>query len=563
VAQYAAVQLFVARAQASQPSFALTEANAGAVAEICRRLDGLPLAIELAAARVKLLPPHALVARLNDRFALLTGGARDQPSRQQTLRATIDWSYNLLSPVEQRLFRRLAVFVGGWTLEAAAAVCDTEGDLGVDVLDGMQTLIDRSLVRQQEGADGEVRFRRLETIREYASGQLEASGEAEALQLRHAEYFLALAEEAEPHMYGSEQRAWLRRMEVEQDNLRAALAWSLGAHGNAELGLRLAGAHTNFWNTGGYYSEGRTLLEKALERNRGIDPLPAAPVRAKALVGAGGIRAFLSDHAGAISLLEEGLALYRELSDSHGAALALALIGRMARAQGDYARAETLEEESLTLFQQTETGWGIALALMSLGDVALDQGDMAQATTRFQAALAVSRDEGDKYSCAWSLINLGRIALMEGNLAHARSTFAEALALFRDLGSRDGIAQAQLEASHTEYAQGDVALAAEHFADSLARSWEIGNMRDVAYSIAGLAAVAGAQQLPNRAVRLLGAAEALREAVGIPLPPAYRAAHERDVAAARAQLDEAAFAAAWAAGRALPLEQAIDEALDR
>ena len=579
LAQYAAVQLFVARAQAALPSFTLTDTNASVVAEICRRLDGLPLAIELAAARIKLFAPAALLARLRDRFALLTGGARDLPARQQTLRTTIDWSYDLLSPVEQRLFRCLAVFVGGWTLDAAAAVCEdeetrrqradrSEGLLvsrssGLRVyLDGLQTLVDQSLVRREDGPGGEPRFRRLETIREYALELLELSEEEQTLRRRHAQYFLALVEQAALELEGADQANWLDRLERERDNLRAVLAWSLSAQGDVEVGLRLS-MTLGRWTLGFMLMfESYEWLERALPRMWGSDPPPPA-LRARVLYALGAMLVVLpTNPARAMTLLEESLALFQVLGDRAGMAGALDALGRAARNQGDYPRAQMLGEQSLALFQAEEDVWGIAIALMSLGDVALDQGDTTQATRRFEEALAMCHDAGSRLAGGWALINLGRIAYVQGNHARALTVFAETLALFREARNRVGVAQTLIELGRVARAQGADARAAAHFAESLVllREWRI-DQREIAYGLEGLAGAAVRGQ-PRRSARLFGAAAALRESAGIPLPPVQRADYERDVGAARAQVDESSFAAAWSAGRALTLEQAIAEALE-
>jgi predicted ATPase/DNA-binding CsgD family transcriptional regulator len=567
LAEYAAVQLFLARAKAVKADFVVTNDSAPAVAAICQRLDGLPLALELAAARIKLLPPQALLARLDQRLKLLTGGARDAPARQQTMRAAIDWSYHLLDAGEQTLFARLGVFVGGCTLAAAEAVCNADDDLPIDVLDGLAALLDKSLLKQTEGAAPrgypEPHFAMLETIREYALEQLQRSSESAMLRRRHAEYFLTLVEAAKSHLRGPDQLTWLTRLERDYDNLRTALAWSLSAHGQVEVGLRL-GVALGEWVLvfGGHLSEARGWLEQVVQRIQSTNT-PLAALRARALLALGSImeRGMQDDPARTIALLEESLTLFREMNNHAGMAEALLDLGRLARNQGDYQRAQMLEEECLTLFHEEEIAWGIAVALASLGDVALDQGNSARAAVHFQEALAISRAEGDRFYSGWTLLNLGRIAHAQGDFARATTCFDETLALFRELGSQEGVAQTLLELGRVAREQGDTTRMAEHFAESLALFQETKNLRDIAYCLEGLAGIAGASGRPERAARLLGAAEALRKSVGIPLPPVNHADYERDVAAVRAQLDEATFAAAWAAGGALSLEQAIAEAL--
>ena len=336
--EYAAVRLFVERASAVRPDFSLAEDNAPAVVEICERLDGLPLAIELAAARIKLLPPQALLDRLGNRLKLLTGGARNLPERQRTLRSAIEWSYELLDEGEKMLFGRLGVFSGGATLEAIEAVCDARGDLPADVLDGVSSLLDKSLLRQEEGAGGEPRFVMLETIHEFAQEKLEESGEAEAMKRAHAEYFLALAEEAEPMLWGPEDAAWLDRLEQEHDNMRAALSWAI-EHEEAELALRLGGALRWFWYMEGYYGEGRRWLEAALGKDGGA----AAEARARALEGVGWLASSQGDLDRAQAAAEEGLKLSTEagLGDVVAADLQNVL-GEAARQRGDYEWAEEL-----------------------------------------------------------------------------------------------------------------------------------------------------------------------------------------------------------------------------
>ncbi|HEU5099031.1 MAG TPA: LuxR C-terminal-related transcriptional regulator, partial [Roseiflexaceae bacterium] len=439
------------------------------------------------------------------------------------------------------------------------------GDLSMGVLDGLAALVDKSLLKQQAGValrgETEPRFTMLETIREYALERLEQSGEADTIRHRHAECFLALAETAEPQYYGPHRRVWVHRIAVEYDNLRAAQ--TAIAQKETEIGVRLPVALHSFWETYEYFdSELRGWLEAALERARGMGQ-PLAALRARALCALG----HLEEHAHAehgIALLEESLALLQELGDRAGMARTLLYLGRVARNHGDYQRAERLDQESLALFMEQENAWGIAMALLSLGDVALDQGDTEQAETRTQDGLAVDRDAGGTVLSGWALINLGRIAYAQREMARALAYFEEALAFFRQVGSLPnvgGVAQTLLELGRVALTQGDDTRAAECFAESLGLHRELENLRDTAYCVEGLAGVAGAWRQASRAARLFGAAEALREVAGIPLPPVLRADYERDIATVHAQLDEASFAAAWAAGRALPLEQAIAEAL--
>jgi predicted ATPase/class 3 adenylate cyclase len=407
IAHSEAVQLFVERAQAARPDFALTVPHAPVVAEIVRRLDGLPLAIELAAARVRLLPPAALLKRLESRLSVLTGGPRDAPVRQRTLRDEIAWSYGLLSNDEQALFRRLAAFVGGCTLAAAEAVAGRDGDL--DVFAGLGSLVDSSLVRQDEH-DGEPRFTMLETIREYGLERLTESGEEPAVRKSLAAYFLALAQAAEPELTGPTQFTWLAQLETEHSNLRAVLEWTL--EHDAETALRLAGALGRFWRYRAYFTEGRSWLERALAEG----PAGMTQDRAKALHGAGVLARQQSDYRQAAVLLDEALAHYRELGDEHGVADALDGLGNVALGQGDLERAEKLFEEVLRLWRSQEDTNGIARALDDLGSVAQSRGELERAMALKEQSLGLYRKLQDEWNVARLLNNLGYTASEAGDL---------------------------------------------------------------------------------------------------------------------------------------------------
>ncbi|MGH2532672.1 MAG: ATP-binding protein [Thermomicrobiales bacterium] len=517
LARNESVHLFVERAQAARLDFALTAENASAVAAICRRLDGLPLAIELAAARIAVLPPAALAARLEHCLPLLTGGGSDQPARLQTMGNAIAWSYDLLTPDEQRLFRQLAVFVGGFTLEAAEAVSrgQESGELPPPTLDGIASLVDKSLLLRGEGAEGEARFLMLETIREYGLERLEASGEAGTIRRRHAAYYLGLAEQAEPALKGPAQAIWRLRLQVEQANLRAALTWALEA-GEAETSLRLAGAMAWFWWTRGNPSEGRTWLEGALAGG-GVPP----GARAKALAGAGVLAWALGDHERATACGEQSLALWRALGDRPGMAVSLRLLALAPYASGDYEHATALWEECLALQRASGDTWGIANSLSNLGRMACFQGDDGQAAALLDEALTVAETTGDTYHAAAARFALGEVALLRGETERAAHLFQGSVATFRELG----------------------------------------DTRLVPECLRGLARVAAAGGRLEQAVRLAGAEAALRAAAGIPLTPApERQRYERDLAAWRAALGETSFATAWTPGWALPLHQTIAEA---
>jgi predicted ATPase/transcriptional regulator with XRE-family HTH domain len=534
--EYPAAALFVERARAARPDFALTAANAPAVAAICARLDGLPLAIELAAARVKLLPPAALLARLEHGLGMLAGGARDLAERQQAIRSTIAWSENLLATEERVLFRRLAIFAGGCTLEAAERVCVApEGvePLGIDLLDGLSTLVDQSLVQPRE-EDGEPRFGMLHVIREYALERLEEESastgrapEAEALRRAHAANVMALSEEAEPELTGPRAGMWLSRLEREHDNLRAALDWAR-ERGELETGLRLAAAVFRFWMVRGHLREGRVWVESllALEAEEATgEPATVGArvggVRARALRAAGVLALYQGDQAAAGVWLEQATALGRVVGDPLTVANALSSLGTTAMHQGDLERAGACLEESLALMRAVGERRDIAAVQINLGIVVYLRDDLERAETCFVEALALARPVGDRDLIATALANLASVALRLGNVAEGEALGREALALYRDLG----------------------------------------DPRRCAVGLEGLASSSGMAGQAEHAARLLGAAAALRAAVGAPLPANELADIEQAVAEARAALGEEAWAAAFAAGEALALEAAIAEAL--
>jgi predicted ATPase/class 3 adenylate cyclase/Tfp pilus assembly protein PilF len=592
--QYAAVALFIARALDVQPDFAVTNDNALAVAEICARLDGLPLAIELAARRIKLFAPEALLAQLSNRLALLTGGARDLPERQQTLRKTIDWSYALLSPDEQLLFRRLAVFMGGWTLAAAEAVCNVDGNLGLDVLDDLATLVDHSLLRKAVGLGNEPRFTMLETIREYALERLAASGEAEALRRRHAAYFLQLAEQAERELIGPQQMAWLRRLDQELDNLRTALEWSLES--NVQMGLQLASALMRYWEAHGPVHEGIGWLARLIRQPQAAARTVA---RAKTLTALGYLNAWQSEFAQAQLFAEEGLALYRELGDQRGVAFTLFTLGNTFCLQADYAaghallfeslalyktlgdksgmadvlqqlgfftdsqdyeRARAYLEESLALCRALSHSTGISSVLGDLGTLALRQGDFAAARHWFEESLEIEKSLSISGVAAHGLLHLGELALRQGDYEQARAYFEESLALWPESGQTLFGLWSLVNLGYVALRQGDAARAYTLFAETQQRFNETGSKIGVVYALEGLASLAVAQGWPARALRIFAWTDAMRTVIG-ERHPVEQADVDRDVAIIRAQLDEATFAAAWGEGRAMTLEQAIVDAL--
>jgi predicted ATPase len=567
--QYEAVRLFIERAQAVKADFALTNVNAPAVAEICYRLDGLPLAIELAAARAKLFPPQALLARLDSRLKLLTGGARDLPARQQTIRNTIDWSYNLLDEDEKRLFTRLGVFAGGCTLEAAEAMCGSWGDgpasptpisqLPTPTLDGLAALVDQSLIRQVEGVGGEPRFFMLETIREYALERLAEAGELGQAQERHLAYYLSLAERANSQR-GIVFERWYERLAAEPNNLRAARLWSRTAASGAEAELQLVGALWWFYVTMGYASEARAWLEAALERRSGVAPA----VQALALLGLGVLLSESGEYQQATKLYRESLALYQDIGDNAGVARLHEYLGYVAYLQGFYEQAQLNLELSLAYARSTGEMKGVIWDLLLLGDVFGDQGEERQATNCFQEALGHSQSLEDKEGQAWALVCLGRVAHRQGNDEQATALYHEGLALLHDLKYRYGIAQVLTDLGDVACALDKREEAMTRYQESLAGWQEIGAAYyayNVYKTLQGMAGAAGMQGQAKWAARLFGAVEHLREVSGTPIALIDRAGYEHLVDATRVQLDEATFAAAWAEGRAMSLDQAIAEAL--
>jgi predicted ATPase/DNA-binding CsgD family transcriptional regulator len=528
-----AVALFVRRAQAARPAFALTNANAAAVADICRRLDGLPLALELAAAWAKVLSPHALLARLTQRLALLTGGPRDAPTRLQTMRDAIAWSYDLLAPAHQTLFRRLAVFAGGFTLEAAEAVIDSEArrassvELGsdddelavrsstLDALDDLTTLVEESLLHAEEGPGGEPRFGMFETLREFALDQLEASGEADEIRRRHAAYFLSLAEQAEPEVMGANQAIWIARLEADLDNLRAALAWY--EREESVRGLRLAGALWLFWAVRGHLDEGSAWLNRLLSAAGAEAP---AAVRAQALFAWGTLAWSRGAYSEAGDLAERALDLATLSSDSLVIARARFLRGRVAAAQKDWNRAQTLLQDAAAGYRAAERPPGEGAALRELSRLANASGNHAAARRYAAASVARNRDCGYSWGLANALVDLAHAVATEGEVTEAISLYQESLDLF----------------------------------------WSLRDRWYLALPLAGLTRLAAQTGQPETTARLLGATESLRDLTAPPTWALLRSDLDTAETAARVALGDSRFATARAAGRALPLDAAIAEA---
>ncbi len=645
--QYEAVQLFIDRGVAAKPGFGVTNENAPAVAQICWRLDGIPLAIELAAARTRALTAEQIADRLDDRFGLLTGGSRTALPRQRTLQAAIDWSYDLLSEKERLLLRRLSVFAGGWTLEAAEAVCADPDDsqaepsaCGIEqyeVLDLLSQLVEKSMVATEE-ENGEMRYRLLETVRQYAGERLMESGEAERLRERHRDFFVAVAERAEPELEGPDQKSWLDRLETEHDNLRAALAWCKSAADGAEAGLRLAAALVWFWVGRGHWREARAHLADVLAHEGAGEPTAA---RVKALNAAGHLAVLQGDHSAAWglheealaisrehgyqegvssslrglgfvawrrgdlsttrALCEEALAISRECGSRLGIARSLSVLAMPAERHGDYARSRALREEALAIYREVGDKSRMAHCLASVGWVALSGGDRSVARAHFEESLTIRRELGDRAGVAACLGGLGMVARRDGDYSAARPLYEESLAISRELGNKTGIAGSLHELGWAAWDDGDYSAARAHFGESLAIRRELGNQhvlalslgalamvstaqghyaaaralygeslamwralgqeRDAAQCLARLAELCGTEDDAGRAARLLGAAEALREAIDPRLSPGERKGHDRSVAAVREALGDEAFEAAWAEGQDMTMDEAIAYAL--
>jgi predicted ATPase/serine/threonine protein kinase len=554
LSQYPAVALFVQRAVAAKPDFELNRENAPAVIEICARLDGLPLAIELAAARVKVLSPSSMLTRLASRLQLLTGGARDLPQRQQTLRAAMNWSYDLLNAAEQKLFRRLSVFVGGCTLEGVEAVCDTKRDLDLDLLDGMASLVDKSLMQQVEQTNGESRFVMLETIGEYAGEKLEASGEKALTKRAHAAYCLVLAEEEATEQSVAE---WVERLAFEHDNFRAGLEW-LTETGDAEWGLRLGAALFRFWETREYLAEGRDRLGKLLKLAGAAAPTKA---RVRALFAAGVLAAEQGDYAAADALVRESLDIARHLSDKQGVAVSLNALAVQARDRGDVAVAHSLSEENLVLWRELGDQKAVARSLSNLANVVKLQGDYVRARSLYAECLSIFRGLGDRTGVAWSLDYQGDVARDQGDSAAARTLYEQGLAIFRELGDRWGIAGTLADLGSLASEQRDSAKAHSLYRESLKIFQELEHKRGIARLLECFACSAAAQLQAERSLRLAGAAAALRKNIGAPLTPAEHAKLEAILDAARQALTNTASAKAWLEGWAMPVEKAIEEVL--
>ena len=624
-AQDESVRRFVDRAMAAWDQFTLAEHNAGVIAHICRRLDGMPLALELAAARARALSLDEIAARLDDSLALLTGGSRTVPPRQQTLRATLDWSWDPLSRPEQLLFARLSVFAGGWTLDAAEAICSGEAIERQHVLEILAHLVEQSVVLREERS-GETHYRFLEPIRQYAQAKLQEAADTQRLRQSHLAYFLNLAQAAEPYLTSAERQIWLARLAFELDNLRAALEWTQTT-GDQCSGLRLAAALIWFWRFNNLSIEGREWLERSLAPKP--DRLPVAVssherlYRAKALMGAGLLAWNFGDSDKARAELNESLSLFKALGNRQGVAQVLAILGgETADVQGEFAAARPLLEESvrilrvlvrneeaisgsrtddishlkgwsrdrwwlafalirlgevihhhdlaaarpisedgLALARSVGDPWLVAQALMILGSVRGKQGDLSGAQTAFEAALEVYRRLGIKHNIAWALGMLGDVTRYRQDHQHAADLYAEALSICQAVGQHAGTSWMLYSLGGMALQQGNCMRALQLFGESLRLRTEMQHIEGIAEVLEGFAGVAAVSQQPARAARLFGAAEMVRRSMHDTIRAFYRAPRNPYLSVARSQLDDATFRAAWSEGQRLTSQQVIDYAL--
>ena len=551
-----AVQLFVHRATAVRPNFALNAENSAAIREICRRLDGLPLAIELAAARTKLLSASAILERLQSRLQLLTGGPLDVPMRQQTLRNTIDWSHGLLNEAEQKLFRRFAVFIGGCTLEGAEAACNPGLDLGIDLFDGLSSLVDKNLVQHMERPGPEARFTMLETIREYALEHLASSSEEAATRRAHAAYCLVLAEEGNPELSSAERTLWLSRCDLEIDNFRSALDW-LFAHRDLDWGLRLCMALFRFWDMREHLIEGRAWLETVLQLAGSQYPKE----RAKLCIFLGALCTAQGDFPAAEHFLQQSLQLYEDLQDQWGIAASLNALGVSGRDRGDYLTAQAHLERSLACWRTLPDRLATARCLHNLANVAKICGDYSRAQIALREATEIFQEVGDPSGAAWSMNQQGDIEREQGNLEGARMFYQRALQAFRMAADRWGSARSLADLGYVCCEQKDYAAAHAAYREALEVFSQLGHKRGMARSLEAFACLAAARGDLVRALKLAAAATHLRQVISAPLPQAEQSKLDETLAPAWESLGDAEAKAAWAEGSGISIESAIEYSL--
>ncbi|MEA2537154.1 MAG: hypothetical protein QOF11_1388 [Chloroflexota bacterium] len=547
-----ACQLFVERARAVQPTFALTDQNARAVAQLCHRLDGIPLAIELAAARVRALPVEQIASRLDDRFRLLTGGSRAAVARHQTLRATIDWSYDLLTEPERAVLRRLSVFAGGAALDAAESVCAGDPVDPFEILDILGRLVEKSLVFT-DPTSAEARFRLLETVREYARGRLVEADEGDSTLRRHRDWYLNLADAASPAFFqGPEPVEWLRRIDDEHDDLRAALEWCLDQPGEGRTGLRIAAGLWRYWEIRGHLTEGRGWLERMVDAAG--EEAPA--LRANALTGAGNLAFMQGDFQAASTFHESSLALHRRMGDRQSVAYASNNLANAALQLGDHARARALYEEAIALTSELGDRRGAAFGSINLADVATRQGDLDAARALHEETLATTRELGDRWMEAFALDSFARAKAWAGDREAARSLHTQALTILEEMGDRRGIARVLTHLAELSLGDGDTTKARELFRQGLAIRQDLGDMPGLAGAMENLAGAVGAEDA-EAAARLHGAAASLREAIRAMIPPQAAATNDRNLADLEAQLGSDRFEAARREGRLMTPNEAL------
>jgi predicted ATPase/DNA-binding winged helix-turn-helix (wHTH) protein len=557
IAQNSAIELFAQRAAAVWPDFAITSENASAVQEICSRLDGLPLAIELAAARTKVLSPSAILDRLQSRLHLLTGGALDLPERQQTLRKTIDWSHGLLNEAERKLFRRLSVFVGGCTLEAAEAVCNTGRDLGVDLFEGLSSLVSQNLVQRVDRTEAQPRFAMLETIREYALERLADSGENSSARRAHAAYCLVLAEEGNPELGPADRARWLSQCDVEIDNFRFALDWLFQSK-DLDWGLRLCVALFRFWDMREHLTEGRGRLETIMCL-AGPD---RSNERARVLHFLGALATAQGDYPAAKRFLEQSLSLYEELGDESGIAASLNALAVSARDRSDYFSAQSNFERSLACWRMLSDRLAIARCFHNLANVVRVRGDYPRARGALREATDIFEELGDRSGAAWSVNQLGDIAREEGDVAAAQGLYQQALSSFREAGDLWGSARSLTDLAYIEWTQGNHSAAHAAYREAMEIFAGLGHRRGMARALEGCACLALAQGHAERALKLAAAAAHLRQLIGAPLHQAEQFKLDQTLVPAWRSLNDAEGKRAWAGGSAMSLEKAIQCSLE-
>lgn len=558
LAQSPAVALFINRARAVKVDFGLTAENAPVIAEICAQLDGIPLAIELAAARIKLFAPQALLRELSHRLNLLAQKSPDRSPRHQTLRNAVAWSYQLLAPDERSLFAQLGVFVGGSTLEAVEAICLAGGPRAdAPLLEQLASLVDKSMLQHELRSNGEPRFMLLEILREYAIECLTAAGELEPAQRRHLDYYLNLVEKTEPGPREPNLPVWMQGLEEEHDNLRAALQWAL-EQGDLDAALRIAGSIWRFWQIHGHVEEGAKWMSTILDRARG----QASVVRAKALWGAGWLGMVIGTLAQSRQYFEEGASIARSLADDHYLGLSLHGIGAVARAQGDFERSRAAFEESLPLFQRLGNTENVAWTFEHLGVTAIEQGDFAQAVTFLAQGLALFRELDQQWPCAEALTFLGHAALQQGDYPLAKRHYEEALVIYRELEDKLNIATINSYIGATVFGQGNYKEAVRLYQENLALSYKLKDHWGFAWGVERLAEAAEKLDQPERAVQLWGAADALRRVSGVLWHPGFHSRYtEQRFAALRSKLGESNWDKCWSEGQAMSPAQAIALAL--